>query len=567
MVLETIQIPPQRPNLLYHAVATPDTLQAHLRRVSKMEDREKVAFTREIPDWALDQPARLDRILGGKAHLLLTPTEDKVLHAKAPWLVDGRAGSGKTMVLCSRFAGRDDPSVWPRGRQVFLSYSNKLVRMANSWTEEIFINLLPERRMFSGEFLTLYDFLLAHVPPSARGRFGEDRLVGFGAFKKWYNGYAKGRVETRKMPAETVWHGIRSTLKGSCEPPARPFPDTGEDEFEKRFYAIAKKRRDLPPDDLETIFGIGKKYQEQLVVGENRWDDQDLAWEALNWIRKQKRESSGFVGYDGIFCDEVQDLTRIEFLALAELCKEPVGDESLQLFLAGDPLQTINPSGFNWQAVRSEVFKVQKGRAVEPVALGENFRTDKRILPLANLIDKIRFELTGQPGASQVGFDQGGSVPLVIEEPVPRGNRLDAKSERILAAIRTRLSKLGPESPVIVWPEDVDDVKALKKGSETLKVVDDASLDTLSQAKGLEFDRVYLYGFGSSEEAARWKSHISVQSPKEHQERRLDEKTTIPFLYFLNRLYVAVTRARRFLVIIDTKEGIDNLWRPLAQHG
>ena len=48
----------------------------------------------------------------------------------------------------------------------------------------------------------------------------------------------------------------------------------------------------------------------------------------------------------------------------------------------------------------------------------------------------------------------------------------------------------------------------------------------------------------------------------------MPQEDEIPFLYFLNRLYVAVTRAKSFLIIIDTPEGVENfrsIWKQAEQ--
>jgi len=50
-------------------------------------------------------------------------------------------------------------------------------------------------------------------------------------------------------------------------------------------------------------------------------------------------------GFDEIILDECQDLTFLEFEVLSRITK---GKNSRRFAIAGDPMQTLNPTGFNW---------------------------------------------------------------------------------------------------------------------------------------------------------------------------------------------------------------------------
>jgi DNA helicase IV len=505
-------------------------------------DSSTVVFSKPIPFKVLLSPERMDAILSStKANLLLTQRQAEPLRADPPLLIHGQAGSGKTTLLCHRLAAsilrrRNQP----QARFVFLSYNDKLVKQALADTQEILRDVYDASGSFERacvEFVPFQDFLKRYVPNPSR--FEKDNYVPFGRFKEQYGIFKRGNPAAKRISAELAWHGIRSILKGACVPPSRP-PLSHE-----AYKGLAKKRRDFPQDMFDDIYRIGEWYQREVIQDKKLWDDQDLAWTALSWVVSEKERNPEMLLYDEILCDEGQDLTEIEFRLLIALCKQPMagGQEGLQLVFAGDPLQTINPTGFRWSIIRSEVYRVQD-RPVSLHELQENFRSDKRIVAFANRIQLIRSRYMGQHLPDQEAFEKDGDTPLVVI----------ADTEDEISIIRDKLSELLPESAVIVWPEETDEVAQLCQKEKALSRVDrQLDLYSISEAKGLEFRLVVLYKFGSSSEVLKWKGYFE-------EKRELPVEDEIPLLYFLNRLYVAVTRAKSFLLVVDTKSGYDNFW-------
>ena len=503
-------------------------------------DSETAVFSKLIPIKALLTPERIDAILNSnKANMLLTQKQMEVLSSDRPLLIHGQAGSGKTTLLCHRLA----LSVLSRrtqqtGRLVFISYNEKLVKQAERDTEEILREQHNFKKGLEGvEFKSLPIFMKQYVPNPSR--FKPENYVPFGRFKQHYEIYRRGNPTAKRISCEVAWHGIRSILKGACLPPS--FPPLSRDAYD----SLARKRREFPHDIFDDIYNIGLWYQRELIQKHQLWDDQDLAWTALNWIMIEKEKNEKMLLYDEIFCDEGQDLTEIEFRVLVSLCRQPLigAKEGLQLAFAGDPLQTINPTGFRWSIIGNDVYNVQ-GKPVRLQQLQENFRSDKRIVDFANRIQKIRSYYMGQTAVEQDAFEKDGEIPQIIV----------ADSAEEIAIVQKKLAELPPESAVIVWADDNDEVSQLYKTEQILSTVDhNLNLYSVSEAKGLEFRLVVLYKFGSSREAVNWKNCLA-------EEKKISLEDEIPLLYFLNRLYVAVTRAKSFLLVVDTKSGVDDFW-------
>lgn len=511
-----------------------------MTRESKGIESSTAVFSKLIPIKALLNPERMDAILNSaKANLLLTQRQMDVLGADRPLLIHGQAGSGKTTLLCHRLALSvlSRPSQSP-ARFVFLSYNDKLVKQASIDTKEILREQHNSTESLEGvEFIPLQAFLKRYVPDPSR--FAIENYIPFGRFKQYYEIYRRGSAAIRRIPSEVAWHGIRSILKGACIPPSHP-PLSRE-----AYDGLARRRRDFPNEMFDQIYEIGEWYQREVIQKKGLWDDQDLAWTALNWIMTEKERNEKMLLYDEIFCDEGQDLTEIEFRLLVSLCKQSVvgSSEGLQLAFAGDPLQTINPTGFRWSIIGKEVYRVQD-KPVKLQQLQENFRSDKRIVAFANCIQDVRSHYMGQPVVMQEAFEKDGDIPQMIT----------ADTNEEISIIQEKIGELPPESAVIVWPDENEEVMRLYQSEEALSKVDPKlDLYSISEAKGLEFRLVVLYKFASSPEVLKWKNYLA-------EKKSIPLEYEIPFLYFLNRLYVAVTRAKSFLVIVDTKSGVDNFW-------
>ena len=548
VVFELLEVRP-RNILCYYDVCNPERAREVIEGVilakAKSQSplpRSTGAFSKIIPDWALQSERGLEEILTlDKAGLLLTKEQEAILHIEPPLIINGAAGSGKTLLLCYRLADSIHNGGESRNRLAFLSYNSRLVERARQDTGEVLRGRFRSTRGLEGvNFSPMREFLLSYVKD--QGRYKSENYISFGRFKEHFENFGRGDATVRGVSSEKAWHGIRSLLKGACLPPI--YPPLSKLEYER----LARSRKEFSYDEFDTVYRIGEWYQKQLIEEKGLWDDQDLAWDALKSIIEAKTFSTNFALYDQIFCDEAQDLTQLEFRTLMELCKPPLESEGFQIVMAGDPLQTINPTGFRWNIVRNEIFRVLHGSVVQFRELGENFRSDKRIVDFANEVQDIRGIYLDQPITPQEGFVEEGEMPQVIT----LASASDAET------IRRKLGELPPESAVIVWPEEKDQVSLLCDTEQALGMVDrQLDLYSVSEAKGLEFRLVVLYKIGSSTDAMSHRSYLGL---KQMTKQKPSIKDEISLLYFLNRLYVALTRAKLYLVIVDTQEGLDRFW-------
>ena len=160
-----------------------------------------------------------------------------------------------------------------------------------------------------------------------------------------------------------------------------------------------------------------------------------------------------------------------------ELLLRLVAGRSLTgFFLAGDPQQVINPSGFRWAEMRSRIRDrfLERGRpAPDLQVLTRNFRSVRGLVELANEVLAFKRDRTGRSeGDESEQSEVAGAAPILV-----------VGDETALAdAIRG----FGPRCAVVAGSADIRE--QLQATLETTRVF------TVPEAKGLEFDVAILWG-------------------------------------------------------------------------
>ncbi|MFM7888924.1 MAG: UvrD-helicase domain-containing protein [Pseudanabaena sp.] len=436
---------------------------------------------------------------GGKdLSLKLTQQEYELATKYGNFLVMGSAGNGKTTVGLYRMV--NSLTQLGEGKRLYVAASPILVKESEKCFKRLY------GKDFLGdvfEFKTIKQlcFDILHDRNSGSNYLPECE-VSYHVFEKWYSEFS--RYERNVYPSSLVWHEIRGIIKGASLDfendylPEHKYKDLGR----RRSSVITRK------SDREDIYKIAKRYK-RFLEEKQLFDEIDLTRKALDIAVADPR-------YQMIVCDEVQDFAELQLLLLVKLIAS-----GGQLFFTGDLNQMILPSAFRWEDLTSILSK-QNINYHQLEELNTNFRSVGSLSNLSNQLLRLRCDLLEEKvskGFSTVSGDfrdAARSINTSIEE------------------INSILKDLYPDEAILV--RTIEE----KERFSHLKFV-----FTIEEAKGLEFDTVFLVEFFAPKQSL-WNKLLNRQttSANEKVELRLE----------FNLLYVAITRARRVLNVWEAQK-------------
>ncbi|GIV64730.1 MAG: hypothetical protein KatS3mg045_2069 [Bellilinea sp.] len=522
-----------------------------------------------------------------ESHLL----EQTLVTAVLPLLIEGRAGSGKSTVLTYHVAERTAQLAWEHGdtqrRILFVTQSEKLLTDARRLIDQLIHRIVKEKSQ--GErtdqtgrqiaYLTYHEFALNQLPPERRSRFASRRRqtsggwIDFSRFRDLMRSDVADGLRSpasKRIQPEAAWFVLRSYIKGY------KIYETGDDRWltpEEYVDTVPRGDRQVSLDLYEEVWKeIWPWYRRLTLEPEDRtglpryWDDLDLAWE----VRHYRAEEAPT--YAAVVCDEVQDLSRIELATLLEALEwfrynldewEFGGQLKLPVIFAGDSHQTVNPASFRWQRVGADLtsaisFHVPRAKPVVTTSpLRCNYRNSPGIAKLANAIQKLRQEKLGAVGELQTIWRLPDPVPNQRVRFVLLDNASD--SAGINELLDTGVLFIGPD----------DDDPSLQSAYPfwcrlgLTEIVPRENYVIPSEIKGLEQDFVAVFGFGTYFALLNLHDFWNWSPATLEQ---LSEDLWFRAEYFLNNLYVAVSRARDHLWIVETEEGWRAFWEPLRRY-
>lgn len=494
-------------------------------------------------------------------NLALSAEEETILHSVStaspslPLFLNGQAGSGKSTMLfhlfadyCYRHFCRDEKQqsdLTSSPHPLFLAYNERLLEVAKEQVATLLKyhhrftqdqKIVQPRHTISPFFQTFRHFLRQLLPPADKKRFSPEKYISFHRFRQLC------RRHLPRYSPEKCWLVIRTFIKGYHLDEREQYL-TIED-----YQEIPNKEKALADEEFIDIYNQVWHWYYQYTRNHKEWDDQDL----IRWILHHQYYTPK---YTAIFCDEAQDFTRLELQLIMRLSVFSQYDleheyvPSLPFAFAGDPLQTLNPTGFRWASLKAtfynEVLTVlsPSGNLNLEMNFQElvcNYRSFPAIVGVNNLIQLWRKYLFDLPE---------------IEPQTSRKIGDRAPQKFILETnISPEEAKQYLQDSLIILPCD-------EAGEKDYVQQDDLLSDLFSQArngsqpwnmlsaiaaKGLEFKQVILYKFGE-------------QCPNQLFSQK--NNTSAKVKYFLNKLYVAVSRATEQLLIVDTARGEQKLWQ------
>ncbi len=426
-----------------------------------------------------------------------------VFAAPLPLVVVGSAGSGKTALALERLKRMP-------GDVLYITRSPYLARTAQ---EQYFAHFENEEQ--NASFLSMREFLESiHVPPGREAMWHD--------FAGWF---VRQRQTFRGVDAHQAFEEIRGVLLAAPE-------------------GVLTR---------EAYLGLGVR--QSIFLEERREQLYDLFERYRRWLADSGLYDAGLLtqdyadrvqpSVDAMVIDEVQDFTAAQVALLLRALREPQA-----YLLCGDSNQVVHPNFFAWSRLTSllqgrHVGADCRAGAREPAisVLHANYRSGTEPTRIANALLRIkqrRFGSIDQESnylVEAVG-DIAGSVVLLADDAAPVRQLNE----------RTR----GSVNVAVLVLRDEDKEEARRTFATPL-------VFSAQEAKGLEYDSVILHRFVSGEDAVyrQIAAGVTADDIREGGElawRRVADKTDKSleiYKFHVNALYVAITRARLNVIIVE----------------
>jgi hypothetical protein len=543
-----------------------------LAKTLSLETINRYARRAYPQDFLCDEKLWLEIESHLEGNLALSPEEQNILRQAMPLFINGRAGSGKSMMLYYRFVDccylyintlhHHTNKELRDYRPLFLTYSSSLAEQARAKVHNLLkINYhsLLSRRLTAADldeidqcFSTFQNVVLNCLPEDDQLIYAPSTYINFHRFKAHYH----HSFAHSSMSAEIAWHIIRTYIKGY----ELTGSDSGYLDIEDYLQEVPLRDRSVSKDDFQYVHNCVWPWYQQLCRSNHFWDDQDLVRAALTSDNLQPT-------YTAIFCDEVQDFTRLELKLILHISiwkhfELPQVVRSLPFAFAGDPMQTINPTGFRWKNLTANFFEqivstfnpTQRSlRQLDPYDLQNNYRSDNSITLFSNIIHLWRRSLFGLTELKP-------QKPWRPQELGCPPQHLTFSDNLTIEDIKT-IIQCGM---ILILPCDEGGELDFIKNDSHLKPLLEKflqegkkpeNIQTPASVKGMEFQKVIIYKFGDY-----YIHHF--RKPLHTLERNSD---SLELMYFLSKLYVALSRPLKVLGILESRVGKESFWDHACQ--
>lgn len=278
-------------------------------------------------------------------------------------------------------------------------------------------------------------------------------------------------------------------------------------------------------EQRNAIYDLFEEYEKWLKCNKC-YDENDLAVKLLNKYNPifhiNKTKDKPEYPFEFFVIDEAQDLTQIQIYSLYHLV-----EDKAKIVFAGDEHQIINPTMFTIK----DIYALFLSDAEKPLVLDRkyiihNFRSQKNIVDLANHMSEIR-----RRHIAKSDYETEQNIESVTDNGV-KPFYLSYSDKNASEIIRSL--KQYPDTAIIVADENIKNELTTKYGK--------GQIFTVLDIKGLEFKYVLCYGL-LGEYRQIWEEIFNSGQAKNNSRYR----------YYFNIFYVAITRAKEYLCLIDPK--------------
>lgn len=422
------------------------------------------------------------------------------LKQRPPMILIGSAGSGKTVLTLEKV--RQLP-----GEVLYVTHSSFLTDNARTlYYAHHYEN--PDQEV---SFLSFLEYVQSIAMPTGKP-------LTFREFSAWFD---RHRAALPIKNAHPVFEEFNGVITGSAV--TRPHLSLEE------YLNLGIRRSIFTGDERPVVYELFRRYLAFLQTA-GHYD--------LN-IFCHELHAKCAPTYDFIVADEVQDLTAVQLSLILKSLRQPE-----QFVLCGDSNQIVHPNFFSWASVKSFFYEKRLNGHAEIIRiLSTNYRNSPEITALANrllLIKNARFGSIDRESHYLVRpiSANAGCVEFLKDSTAVRRD-INAKTRR------------SARFAVIVMREE--DKPAARRSFNTPLIF------SVQEAKGLEYENIILLNFVSDNArafkvltegvtAADMQGDFSYARAKDKSDKSLEA-----YKFFVNALYVAVTRAVRNVYLLEER--------------
>lgn len=426
-------------------------------------------------------------------------TQQGIFALEPPLIIIGSAGSGKTALTLEKLKAC-------KGDVLYVTLSSYLVKNSR----DLYYAHQYENPHQNVDFFSFQEFLESIQMPHGRP-------VTFRDFAQWFARLPRPAIKD----AHKLFEEFRGVLTG----PSINSAWLSEEEY----LNLGVKQSIFLDEERPLVYEIFSRYLDFLQQAK-LYDANILSHSYLGRVTQR---------YDCVVVDEVQDFTNIQLFLILKSLRKRNG-----FLLCGDSNQIVHPNFFSWSKLKSLFYSHGEWGDADLIRiLRTNYRNSPQVTELANrilLLKNARFGSTDRESSYLVqsnGHVQGRVLFLQDRDSIRR--ELDAKTRT-----STRFAVV---------------VMHAEQKAEASQHFRTPLVFSIQEAKGLEYENIILYNFLSSEskrfrEISKGVNHEDLQQELKYSRAKdKTDKSLEVYKFYINALYVALTRAVRNLYWIEAE--------------
>lgn len=415
-----------------------------------------------------------------------------------PIIVVGSAGSGKTALTLEKMKDLV-------GDVLYVTLSSFLVESARN----MYFGFGYDNERQNIDFLSFKEYLSAIAVP-------DGREIDYRSFEQWISRY---RQAYRIKDAHKLFEEFKGVLTGaSLDTPWLS---------REAYLGLGVRQSVFSAQEREGVYELFVKYIDFLKEG--HYYDSNMV--AHNYFERVK------ASYDYVVVDEVQDLTNVQLYLILKSLRKPEN-----FWLCGDSNQIVHPNFFSWANVKTMFYRQDlKGDIIR--VLATNYRNTPEVTGIANqllLVKNARFGSIDRESTYLVKAVSGNAGEVQFYE-----DKDDIKRD-----FNKKTSRSTRFAVLVMRNEDK---------AEARKYFQTPLLFSIQEAKGLEYENIILFNMISGNdkefrELCQGVSPDDLQADEISYARARDktDKSLEVYKFYVNSLYVAITRAVSNLYVIES---------------